>query len=175
MVHKYLGSVVPHTDNFFAALNSGLFSDGSFAFIPPGIRCPLELSTHFRINVANTGQFERTRIVAEKGNYVSYLEGCTARWRDENQLHAAVVDLVALENAEIKYSTVQNWATRCTKRHIYHRGLVDDQQIAIEWATDGLCLDPDALGDLFQRGRASYRSSIADVTVVGRFRGLRLR
>jgi Fe-S cluster assembly protein SufB len=109
LVRKYLGSVVPQNDNFFAALNSAVFSDGSFAFIPPGVRCPLELSTYFRINAANTGQFERTLIVAEKGSYVSYLEGCTAPQRDENQLHAAVVELVALENAEIKYSTVQNW------------------------------------------------------------------
>jgi Fe-S cluster assembly protein SufB len=109
LVRKYLGSVVPQHDNFFAALNSAVFSDGSFAFIPPGVRCPLELSTYFRINAANTGQFERTLIVAEKGSYVSYLEGCTAPQRDENQLHAAVVELVALENAEIKYSTVQNW------------------------------------------------------------------
>jgi Fe-S cluster assembly protein SufB len=109
LVRKYLGSVVPQNDNFFAALNSAVFSDGSFAFIPPGVRCPLELSTYFRINAANTGQFERTLIVAEKGSYVSYLEGCTAPQRDENQLHAAVVELVALEDAEIKYSTVQNW------------------------------------------------------------------
>ena len=109
LVRKYLGSVVPQNDNFFAALNSAVFSDGSFAFIPAGVRCPLELSTYFRINAANTGQFERTLIVAEKGSYVSYLEGCTAPQRDENQLHAAVVELVALENAEIKYSTVQNW------------------------------------------------------------------
>jgi Fe-S cluster assembly protein SufB len=109
LVRKYLGSVVPQNDNFFASLNSAVFSDGSFAFIPPGVRCPLELSTYFRINAANTGQFERTLIVAEKGSYVSYLEGCTAPQRDENQLHAAVVELVALENAEIKYSTVQNW------------------------------------------------------------------
>jgi Fe-S cluster assembly protein SufB len=109
LVRKYLGSVVPQNDNFFAALNSAVFSDGSFAFVPPGVRCPLELSTYFRINAANTGQFERTLIVAEKGSYVSYLEGCTAPQRDENQLHAAVVELVALENAEIKYSTVQNW------------------------------------------------------------------
>jgi Fe-S cluster assembly protein SufB len=109
LVRKYLGSVVPQNDNYFASLNSAVFSDGSFAFIPPGVRCPLELSTYFRINAANTGQFERTLIVAEKGSYVSYLEGCTAPQRDENQLHAAVVELVALENAEIKYSTVQNW------------------------------------------------------------------
>jgi Fe-S cluster assembly protein SufB len=109
LVKKYLGSVVPYNDNFFAALNSAVFSDGSFCFIPKGVRCPMELSTYFRINAANTGQFERTLIVAEEGAYVSYLEGCTAPMRDENQLHAAVVELVALDNAQIKYSTVQNW------------------------------------------------------------------
>ncbi|MBC8727726.1 Fe-S cluster assembly protein SufB [Paraburkholderia sp. UCT2] len=109
LVRKYLGSVVPHTDNFFAALNSAVFSDGSFCYIPPGVRCPMELSTYFRINAQNTGQFERTLIVADKGAYVSYLEGCTAPMRDENQLHAAVVELVALEGAQIRYSTVQNW------------------------------------------------------------------
>jgi Fe-S cluster assembly protein SufB len=109
LVRKYLGSVVPHTDNFFAALNSAVFSDGSFCFIPKGVRSPMELSTYFRINAANTGQFERTLIVAEDDAYVSYLEGCTAPMRDENQLHAAVVELVALKGAEIKYSTVQNW------------------------------------------------------------------
>jgi Fe-S cluster assembly protein SufB len=109
LVRKYLGSVVPYSDNFFATLNSAVFSDGSFCFIPKGVRCPMELSTYFRINSANTGQFERTLIVAEEGAYVSYLEGCTAPIRDENQLHAAVVELVALENSEIKYSTVQNW------------------------------------------------------------------
>lgn len=109
LVRAHLGSVVPHTDNFFAALNSAVFSDGSFCYIPKGVRCPMELSTYFRINAANTGQFERTLIVAEAGSYVSYLEGCTAPMRDENQLHAAVVELVAFEGAEIKYSTVQNW------------------------------------------------------------------
>jgi Fe-S cluster assembly protein SufB len=109
LVRKYLGSVVPQNDNYFAALNSAVFSDGSFVYVPPGVRCPMELSTYFRINAANTGQFERTLIVAEKGSYVSYLEGCTAPQRDENQLHAAVVELVALEDAQIKYSTVQNW------------------------------------------------------------------
>ena len=109
LVRKYLGSVVPQADNFFAALNSAVFSDGSFVYIPEGVRCPMELSTYFRINAMNTGQFERTLIVAEKGSYVSYLEGCTAPMRDENQLHAAVVELVAHEDAEIKYSTVQNW------------------------------------------------------------------
>ncbi|NEX91422.1 Fe-S cluster assembly protein SufB [Caulobacter sp. 17J65-9] len=109
LVKKYLGSVVPVSDNYFAALNSAVFSDGSFVYIPPGVRCPMELSTYFRINAENTGQFERTLIIADKGAYVSYLEGCTAPMRDENQLHAAVVELVALEDAEIKYSTVQNW------------------------------------------------------------------
>jgi Fe-S cluster assembly protein SufB len=109
LIKKYLGSVVPITDNYFSALNSAVFSDGSFCYIPEGVRCPMELSTYFRINAENTGQFERTLIVAEKGSYVSYLEGCTAPMRDENQLHAAVVELVAMESAEIKYSTVQNW------------------------------------------------------------------
>ena len=109
LVRQYLGSVVPYTDNYFAALNSAVFTDGSFCYIPKGVRCPMELSTYFRINQANTGQFERTLIVADEGSYVSYLEGCTAPQRDENQLHAAVVELVALERAEIKYSTVQNW------------------------------------------------------------------
>ncbi|OGX05498.1 MAG: Fe-S cluster assembly protein SufB, partial [Omnitrophica WOR_2 bacterium GWA2_47_8] len=109
LVKKYLGSVVPYTDNFFATLNSAVFSDGSFCYIPKGIRCPLELSTYFRINAAESGQFERTLIVAEDSSHVSYLEGCTAPMRDENQLHAAVVELIALDNAEIKYSTVQNW------------------------------------------------------------------
>src|SRR5438874_8677808 len=109
LVKKYLGSVVPITDNYFSALNSAVFSDGSFCFIPKGVRCPMELSTYFRINAENTGQFERTLIVADKGSYVSYLEGCTAPMRDENQLHAAVVELVTLDDAEIKYSTVQNW------------------------------------------------------------------
>jgi Fe-S cluster assembly protein SufB len=109
LVKKYIGSVVPYTDNFFATLNSAVFSDGSFVYIPKGVRCPMELSTYFRINAANTGQFERTLIIADEGSYVSYLEGCTAPMRDENQLHAAVVELVALDNAQIKYSTVQNW------------------------------------------------------------------
>jgi Fe-S cluster assembly protein SufB len=109
LVQKYLGSVVPYTDNFFASLNAAVFSDGSFVYVPKGVRCPMELSTYFRINAAETGQFERTLIVADEGAYVSYLEGCTAPIRDENQLHAAVVELVALDNAQIKYSTVQNW------------------------------------------------------------------
>jgi Fe-S cluster assembly protein SufB len=109
LVKKYLGTVVPISDNFFATLNSAVFSDGSFVYVPPGVRCPMELSTYFRINERNTGQFERTLIIADKGSYVSYLEGCTAPSRDENQLHAAVVELVALDDAEIKYSTIQNW------------------------------------------------------------------
>ncbi len=109
LVKKYLGTVVPVTDNFFATLNSAVFSDGTFVYVPKGVRCPMELSTYFRINASETGQFERTLIIADEGTYVSYLEGCTAPKRDENQLHAAVVELVALDNAEIKYSTVQNW------------------------------------------------------------------
>ncbi|MCH6548925.1 MAG: Fe-S cluster assembly protein SufB [Proteobacteria bacterium] len=109
LVRKYLGSVVPYRDNFYATLNSAVFSDGSFVYVPKGVRCPMELSTYFRINAANTGQFERTLIIADEGSYVSYLEGCTAPMRDENQLHAAVVELVALKDAQIKYSTVQNW------------------------------------------------------------------
>ena len=109
LVQKYLGTVVPQKDNFYAALNSAVFSDGSFCYIPKGVRCPMELSTYFRINQAGTGQFERTLVIADEGSYVSYLEGCTAPSRDENQLHAAVVELIALDDAEIKYSTVQNW------------------------------------------------------------------
>ena len=109
LVKKYLGSVVPTSDNYYATLNSAVFTDGSFVFVPKGVRCPMELSTYFRMNEKNTGQFERTLIIAEEGAYVSYLEGCTAPQRDENQLHAAVVELVALDDAEIKYSTVQNW------------------------------------------------------------------
>ena len=109
LIKKYLGTVVPYTDNYFATLNSAVFSDGSFCYIPKGVRCPMELSTYFRINAANTGQFERTLIVAEEGSYVSYLEGCTAPQRDENQLHAAIVEIIALDDAEVKYSTVQNW------------------------------------------------------------------
>jgi len=109
LVKKYLGTVVPTTDNFYAALNSAVFSDGSFCYIPKGVKCPMELSTYFRINESGTGQFERTLLIADEGSYVSYLEGCTAPQRDENQLHAAVVELIALDDAEIKYSTVQNW------------------------------------------------------------------
>ena len=109
LIKKYMGTIVPYTDNFYAALNAAVFTDGSFCYIPKGVRCPMELSTYFRINEAQTGQFERTLVVADEGSYVSYLEGCTAPMRDENQLHAAVVELIALDNAEIKYSTVQNW------------------------------------------------------------------
>jgi Fe-S cluster assembly protein SufB len=139
LVRKYLGSVVPHSDNFFAALNSAVFSDGSFVYIPKGVRCPMELSTYFRINAANTGQFERTLIVADEGSYVSYLEGCTAPMRDENQLHAAVVELVALDNAEIKYSTVQNWypGDKDGKGGIYNfvtkRGACRGRKSKISW------------------------------------------
>jgi Fe-S cluster assembly protein SufB len=139
LVRKYLGSVVPYTDNFFATLNSAVFSDGSFCFIPRGVRCPMELSTYFRINSANTGQFERTLIVAEERSYVSYLEGCTAPIRDENQLHAAVVELVALDDAEIKYSTVQNWypGDKDGKGGIYNfvtkRGACRGRRSKISW------------------------------------------
>ena len=139
LVRKYLGSVVPYTDNFYATLNSAVFSDGSFCYIPKGVRCPMELSTYFRINAANTGQFERTLIVAEEGSHVSYLEGCTAPMRDENQLHAAVVELVALDNAEIKYSTVQNWypGDEQGRGGIYNfvtkRGLCKGRKSKISW------------------------------------------
>jgi Fe-S cluster assembly protein SufB len=139
LVRKYLGTVVPPADNFYAALNSAVFSDGSFCFIPKGVRCPMELSTYFRINAANTGQFERTLIVAEEGASVSYLEGCTAPMRDENQLHAAVVELIALEEAEIKYSTVQNWypGDENGKGGIYNfvtkRGLCKGRRSKISW------------------------------------------
>jgi Fe-S cluster assembly protein SufB len=139
LVRKYLGTVVPYSDNFFATLNSAVFSDGSFCFIPKGVRSPMELSTYFRINSANTGQFERTLIVAEEGAYVSYLEGCTAPIRDENQLHAAVVELVALDNAEIKYSTVQNWypGDKDGKGGIYNfvtkRGACRGKRSKISW------------------------------------------
>lgn len=139
LVQKYLGSVVPKNDNFFAALNSAVFTDGSFVYIPKGVRCPMELSTYFRINAENTGQFERTLIIAEDSSYVSYLEGCTAPMRDENQLHAAVVELVALDSAEIKYSTVQNWypGDRNGKGGIYNfvtkRGLCAGDNSKISW------------------------------------------
>ena len=139
LVRKYLGLVVPYTDNFFATLNSAVFTDGSFCYIPKGVRCPMELSTYFRINAANTGQFERTLIVADEGAHVSYLEGCTAPMRDENQLHAAVVELVALDNAQIKYSTVQNWypGDENGKGGIYNfvtkRGLCRGRNSKISW------------------------------------------
>jgi Fe-S cluster assembly protein SufB len=139
LVRKYLGMVVPYTDNYYAALNSAVFSDGSFCFIPKGVRCPMELSTYFRINAANTGQFERTLIVAEEGAWVSYLEGCTAPMRDENQLHAAVVELIALDGAEIKYSTVQNWypGDEQGRGGIYNfvtkRGLCKGRRSKISW------------------------------------------
>ncbi len=139
LIKKHLASVVPTTDNYFAALNSAVFSDGSFCYIPKGVRCPMELSTYFRINAANTGQFERTLIVAEADSYVSYLEGCTAPVRDENQLHAAVVEIVALENAEVKYSTVQNWypGDKNGKGGIYNfvtkRGICRGKNSKISW------------------------------------------
>ncbi|MDC0357894.1 Fe-S cluster assembly protein SufB [Oligoflexia bacterium] len=139
LIKKYLGSVVPHTDNYFAALNAAVFSDGTFVYVPEGVRCPIELSTYFRINAQNTGQFERTLIVAEKGSYVSYLEGCTAPMRDENQLHAAVVELVAHEDAQIKYSTIQNWypGDKEGKGGIYNfvtkRGLCAGKNSKISW------------------------------------------
>jgi Fe-S cluster assembly protein SufB len=139
LIKKYLGSVVPITDNHFAALNAAVFSDGSFCYIPKGVRCPMELSTYFRINAENTGQFERTLIVAEAGSYVSYLEGCTAPMRDENQLHAAVVELIAMDNAEIKYSTVQNWypGDKEGKGGIYNfvtkRGICKGDHSKISW------------------------------------------
>ncbi len=139
LVRKYLGSVVPYTDNIYASLNAAVFSDGSFVYIPEGVRCPMELSTYFRINAQNTGQFERTLIIAEKDSYVSYLEGCTAPQRDENQLHAAVVELVAMEGAEIKYSTVQNWfpGDEDGKGGIYNfvtkRGICKGNRSKISW------------------------------------------
>ena len=139
LIKKYMGSVVPYTDNYFAALNSAVFSDGSFCYIPKGVRCPMELSTYFRINAANTGQFERTLIVAEDDSYVSYLEGCTAPQRDENQLHAAIVEIVAMENAEVKYSTVQNWypGNKEGKGGIYNfvtkRGICKGDHSKISW------------------------------------------
>jgi Fe-S cluster assembly protein SufB len=139
LIKKYLGAVVPITDNFFAALNSAVFSDGSFCYIPKGVRCPMELSTYFRINAANTGQFERTLIIADEGSSVSYLEGCTAPMRDEHQLHAAVVELIALDNAQIKYSTVQNWypGDEQGKGGIYNfvtkRGLCKGKNSRISW------------------------------------------
>ncbi len=139
LVKKYLGSVVPYTDNFFAALNCAVFSDGSFVYIPKGVKCPLELSTYFRINAANTGQFERTLIVAEEGSYVSYMEGCTAPMRDENQLHAAIVEIIAHKDAEVKYSTVQNWwpGDKHGKGGVYNfvtkRGICEGDNSKISW------------------------------------------
>ncbi|MBK21411.1 MAG: Fe-S cluster assembly protein SufB [Flavobacteriales bacterium] len=139
LVKKYVGSVVPQADNFYSALNSAVFSDGSFCYIPKGVKCPMELSTYFRINEANTGQFERTLIIAEEGSYVSYLEGCTAPQRDENQLHAAVVEIVAMKDAEVKYSTVQNWYPGDKKGRggIYNfvtkRGLCAEENSKISW------------------------------------------
>ena len=139
LVKKYLGSVVPHTDNFFAALNCAVFSDGSFVYIPKGVRCPMELSTYFRINAGNTGQFERTLIVADEGSYVSYLEGCTAPMRDENQLHAAIVEIVVMKDAEVKYSTVQNWypGDKEGKGGIYNfvtkRGICAGENAKLSW------------------------------------------
>ena len=139
LVERYLGTVVPYNDNYFASLNSAVFTDGSFCYIPPGVRCPVELSTYFRINAENTGQFERTLIIADEGSYVSYLEGCTAPRRDTNQLHAAVVELIALENAEIRYATVQNWypGDKEGKGGIYNfvtkRGLCTGKNSRISW------------------------------------------
>jgi len=134
-----MGTVVPYTDNYFAALNSAVFSDGSFCYIPKGVRCPIELSTYFRINAANTGQFERTLLIADEGGYVSYLEGCTAPQRDENQLHAAIVEIITHNNAEVKYSTVQNWypGNKDGKGGIYNfvtkRGLCKGANSKISW------------------------------------------
>ncbi|HQL69774.1 MAG TPA: Fe-S cluster assembly protein SufB, partial [Bacteroidales bacterium] len=140
LVQKYLGSVVPYGDNYFAALNSAVFSDGSFCYVPQGVRCPMELSTYFRINAANTGQFERTLIIADEGAYVSYLEGCTAPMRDENQLHAAVVEIVVHKNADVKYSTVQNWypGDKNGRGGIYNfvtkRGICKGDNAHLSWA-----------------------------------------
>ncbi len=175
LVKKYLGSVVPYSDNFFATLNSAVFSDGSFCYVPKGVRCPMELSTYFRINAKNTGQFERTLIVAEEGAYVSYLEGCTAPQRDENQLHAAVVELVALKGAQIKYSTVQNWhpGDKDGKGGIYNfvtkRGkcLGDSSRIswtqvetgsAITWKYPSVILQGDnSVGEFYSVALANHR------------------
>ncbi|MCY1074757.1 Fe-S cluster assembly protein SufB [Archangium lansingense] len=174
LVKKYLGSVVPHSDNFFAALNSAVFSDGSFVYVPKGVRCPMELSTYFRINAENTGQFERTLIVADEGAYVSYLEGCTAPMRDTNQLHAAVVELVAMEGATIKYSTVQNWYPGdeqgrggiynfVTKRGIAHdRAKISWTQVetgsAITWKYPSVILKgDDSVGEFYSVALANHR------------------
>ena len=174
LVKKYLGSVVPHSDNFFAALNSAVFSDGSFVYVPKGVRCPMELSTYFRINAENTGQFERTLIVADEGAYVSYLEGCTAPMRDTNQLHAAVVELVAMEGATIKYSTVQNWYPGdeegrggiynfVTKRGIAHdRAKISWTQVetgsAVTWKYPSVILKgDDSVGEFYSVALANHR------------------
>jgi Fe-S cluster assembly protein SufB len=139
LVQKYMASVVPYTDNFYATLNSAVFSDGSFVYIPKGVRCPMELSTYFRINAVNTGQFERTLIVADEDSYVSYLEGCTAPMRDENQLHAAIVEIVVMKNAEVKYSTVQNWypGDKNGKGGVYNfvtkRGICKGENSKLSW------------------------------------------
>ena len=174
LVKKYLGTVVPHSDNFFAALNSAVFSDGSFVYIPKGVRCPMELSTYFRINAENTGQFERTLIIADEGAYVSYLEGCTAPMRDTNQLHAAVVELVALDGATIKYSTVQNWYPGdeqgrggiynfVTKRGIAHeRSKISWTQVetgsAVTWKYPSVILKgDDSVGEFYSVALANHR------------------
>ncbi len=174
LVRKYLGSVVPYTDNFYATLNSAVFSDGSFVYIPKGVRCPMELSTYFRINAANTGQFERTLVVADEGSYVSYLEGCTAPQRDDNQLHAAVVELVALGDAEIKYSTVQNWFPGdeegrggiynfVTKRGVCHdRAKISWTQVetgsAITWKYPSCILKgDDSIGEFYSVALTNHR------------------
>ncbi|HEX8439679.1 Fe-S cluster assembly protein SufB [Archangium sp.] len=173
LVKKYLGTVVPHSDNFFAALNSAVFSDGSFVYVPKGVRCPMELSTYFRINAENTGQFERTLIVADEGAYVSYLEGCTAPMRDTNQLHAAVVELVALDGATIKYSTVQNWYPGdeqgrggiynfVTKRGIaHHRSKISWTQVetgsAVTWKYPSVILKgDDSVGEFYSVALANH-------------------
>ncbi|HEY0096973.1 MAG TPA: Fe-S cluster assembly protein SufB, partial [Archangium sp.] len=174
LVKKYLGTVVPHSDNFFAALNSAVFSDGSFVYVPKGVRCPMELSTYFRINAENTGQFERTLIIADEGAYVSYLEGCTAPMRDTNQLHAAVVELVALDGATIKYSTVQNWYPGdeqgrggiynfVTKRGIAHtKSKISWTQVetgsAVTWKYPSVILKGDySVGEFYSVALANHR------------------
>ncbi len=150
LVRKYLGSVVPMRDNFYATLNSAVFSDGSFVYIPKGVRCPMELSTYFRINAQNTGQFERTLIIADAGSYVSYLEGCTAPQRDEHQLHAAVVELVALDDAQIKYSTVQNWYPGDAQRPRWH----------LQLRHEAWCVYRQAFEDLVDAGRDRIRDHV---------------
>ena len=164
LVRKYLGTVVPYTDNFFATLNSAVFSDGSFAYIPKGVRCPMELSTYFRINAKDTGQFERTLIIADEGSFVSYLEGCTAPMRDENQLHAAVVELVALDDATIKYSTIQNWypGDKGGKGGIYNfvtkRGMCAGRGSKITWKYPGCILQGDySVGEFYSVATTNNR------------------